>query len=368
MSGTLAVMLRPMSRPVCALCLLLLAPSSAAAVTQVLGDPDGFGIDPAGLQRAGGTGPADTDGDGIIEPGEFLPDWNLNGSVAVNSGDSFDLRDAVEQAATNGAQYTDRSMEPGGASHNIQFVFSFTVPSPNEPGFETGHFVNFMFGDYDVNPSELQIDGQTVAMTLQAGGNDGLVQSAFATVPWDDMLDGEVVITVLAPSEPYLTFDYCLLDLSRVTDTDGDGIPDSLDVCPSVHDLNQWDVDEDGVGNACDNCVLDANPDQQDADGDGVGDVCDPEPFPPGDDDDDDDSAGNDDDVSDDDDVANDDDSAGDDDDSGGFPFQGDDDDDGDWGGAYQDCGCASGTPQGGSAGAVLLLLLMVRGRRRRCA
>ncbi len=327
-------------------------------ITVIVGDPDGFGIDPTGLVRSNGVDPADSDGDGIIEDGEYLPDWNMSGAVAVNNGDSFDFRDATELAATDGAQHTDRSMEPGGASHNIQFVFSFPVPASGDPGFETGHFVNFIFGDYDVNPAEIQIDGQTVPLVLQGGGNDGLVQSAFATVPWADMTDGEVVITVLAPNEPYLTFDYCLLDLSRVADGDGDGIPDSLDLCPEVHDLAQTDTDGDGVGDACDNCVEDANAGQEDADADGLGDVCDPEPYPPGDDDD----AVDDDDSADDDDAVDDDDSAADDDDSAGsLPFPDTDEDP--WGGGpIQDCSCSGG----GASWSLLPLLALPLARRRR--
>ena len=73
-------------------CLVALAlPASAQAVTVAVGDADGFGIDPTGLVRAEGTHtePADVDGDGIIEVGEYLPDWNANGfdspELAINA-------------------------------------------------------------------------------------------------------------------------------------------------------------------------------------------------------------------------------------------------------------------------------------------
>ena len=104
---------------------------------------------------------------------------------------------------------------------------------------------------------------------------------------------------------------------TSATDTDGDGIPDSMDKCPTVFDPIrpmdngvQADTDGDGVGDACDPCPLDANTtmcttanpndrdhdgvdnsldncpdvansDQADADHDGKGDVCDACPNAP---------------------------------------------------------------------------------------
>jgi hypothetical protein len=77
-------------------------------------------------------------------------------------------------------------------------------------------------------------------------------------------------------------------------DSDGDGIPDTEDNCPTVSNPNQEDADSDNMGDACDDCPNDPhndadgdgvcgdldncpntpNPNQEDADGDGIGDAC----------------------------------------------------------------------------------------------
>jgi hypothetical protein len=59
-------------------------------------------------------------------------------------------------------------------------------------------------------------------------------------------------------------------------DTDGDGILDRFDNCPSLPNSDQADRDRDGVGDACDNCPDVPNADQADSNADGVGDACTP--------------------------------------------------------------------------------------------
>ena len=58
-------------------------------------------------------------------------------------------------------------------------------------------------------------------------------------------------------------------------DTDGDTIPDDLDNCPTIANLDQVDWDDDGIGDVCDNCPAIPNNNQSDVDNDTLGDVCD---------------------------------------------------------------------------------------------
>ena len=61
---------------------------------------------------------------------------------------------------------------------------------------------------------------------------------------------------------------------NNTTDTDSDGVPDVLDAFP--YDPTEWeDTDGDGVGDNGDNCPTVANPNQADGDNDGIGTACD---------------------------------------------------------------------------------------------
>jgi len=62
-----------------------------------------------------------------------------------------------------------------------------------------------------------------------------------------------------------------------IVDSDGDGVPDSVDDCPSIANRDQHDEDADAIGDACDPCPHLAGA-AADVDADGVGDACDPQP------------------------------------------------------------------------------------------
>lgn len=74
-----------------------------------------------------------------------------------------------------------------------------------------------------------------------------------------------------------------MVDAPIVVDTDGDGIPDSMDNCPLVANPGQENEDGDRFGDVCDPCPPIADNAPLDTDGDGVADACDPRPTIPGD-------------------------------------------------------------------------------------
>ena len=58
-------------------------------------------------------------------------------------------------------------------------------------------------------------------------------------------------------------------------DTDGDGVQDAADNCPTDANPTQADTDGDFIGNACDSCVLVFDPGSPNTDGDTYADGCD---------------------------------------------------------------------------------------------
>ncbi len=67
--------------------------------------------------------------------------------------------------------------------------------------------------------------------------------------------------------------DACINDPEN--DADGDGYCVDVDNCPTIYNPSQSDTDFDTIGDDCDNCQTFYNPDQSDVDLDGIGDSCD---------------------------------------------------------------------------------------------
>ncbi|MCD6389612.1 MAG: hypothetical protein J7L69_09370 [Desulfobulbaceae bacterium] len=199
----------------------------AQAVTLSIGDADGFGYGKAegfvGVDKA----PAERAGDrAILDMGDLLPDLNGNGFLGAGGGDDFDNQSAAEKEDTgesSGQKWTDVSLsescdESPGLADDAVFVFRFDAPVAGETDYGRDHFINLVHGDYDVDPMTIEIEGKVVDLVgNQDPIKDGFISRAYATVSWDDMKDGEIVVNVVAPNEPYVAFDYILLDVTPLS-------------------------------------------------------------------------------------------------------------------------------------------------------
>lgn len=158
-------------------------------------------------------------------------------------------------------------------------------PLGSDPKSNPQLYINNDVRDADPSGGDINtgMDGLTVVLNCEAPVNPNVsnhIKLAIADVG-DSAFDSNV----------FLRFD------SLNVDTDGDGVADPVDNCPTVANSNQSDTDGDGVGDACeppvpqpvdtdgdgvadpvDNCLAVSNSNQSDTDRDGVGDVCDPVP------------------------------------------------------------------------------------------
>ena len=131
--------------------------------------------------------------------------------------------------------------------------------SSSDPDRSDSHTYAFVNGSGDTDNSSFNI----AANTLEAG------------IVFSYNLKSEYSIRVRTLDSGSLSATAVFKITVLVGDSDGDGVRDTSDNCPSVANASQADADGDGVGDVCDNAPGIANPDQRDTDGDGVGDVAD---------------------------------------------------------------------------------------------
>jgi hypothetical protein len=139
--------------------------------------------------------------------------------------------------------------------------------------------------DAKTNLTGLAGDGSSDDPYIMAYGEPGTILSN------GDVLNVNIVFLGL-PYSYYWTDEAKTLFKNAVEwligDTDNDGVSDSNDNCPDVHNPDQNDMDNDGIGDVCDpdkdgdgvmnnddNCPEIPNPNQYDLDNDGIGDKCD---------------------------------------------------------------------------------------------
>lgn len=212
----------------------------------------------------------------LLGNGSITQDVDFSGN-GVESG-SVMLTGAFTGTAVSHIQIRDSARGPGG-----YFSIACTEgPFAQEMCAPRNLLVNYLFSDWRCEPGGCPMP--TAALVDSDG--DGVFD------------DYDNCPSVPNPTQSNADFDRegdaCDTSTS-VTDTDHDGVPDAGDNCPTVANPMQEDADMDGLGDACDatldpdadhdgvpdardNCPAVANPTQQDADMDGQGDACDATP------------------------------------------------------------------------------------------
>jgi hypothetical protein len=146
-----------------------------------------------------------------------------------------------------------------------------TCPGGSRPGIVDGYNLYSIVGPCASAPTTSLTSAWGAPITTFGGGST----SGGATVPFDT---GGVSCTYLAlgiDAGGAASGNVSAHSTVTTTDTDGDGIPDPIDNCPTTFNPGQEDADGDHVGDACDNCPTASNGGQSDTDGDGDGDACD---------------------------------------------------------------------------------------------
>lgn len=129
------------------------------------------------------------------------------------------------------------------------------IPTAGFPHVDAGHPGIFCASDLG-DPNCPTASGDRVVSIAEIGFRDFLGNPR----SFDGMQDG-----IPAPDLGAVEF-----TPGTAGDLDADGIDDSIDNCPSVHNPSQADADGDLVGDTCDNCPADPNPPDADVNGDGT--------------------------------------------------------------------------------------------------
>ena len=224
--------------------LACLVPLSYGAVVFKIGDRDGFGYTPEQLEELldlgimGTTGePADLNGNGKLEPGESLPDFNGNQHFDElppdRGGDGFDHRSAEEMGATDGAQFTDVTYNLDKdpiwiRMYEVEFIFD--VSSIEGLPVKSAK-LNFIYADFDgdcPNPhldcdicNDVFANGQFIGEVAFTNPEQGGISSATfdVTEPLTECLaSGDSTLHITFESADSSEFDIATLKVKLATE------------------------------------------------------------------------------------------------------------------------------------------------------
>jgi len=106
------------------------------------------------------------------------------------------------------------------------------------------------YGDYSPVPFAVLLHERDSAVTFQYPSVTGFGDGRSATIGIES--DGGDDALQLGFDKAILRGGLAVRFVPPAIDGDGDGVPEQIDLCPTVPDPRQWDRDGDGIGNACD--------------------------------------------------------------------------------------------------------------------
>lgn len=218
---------------------------------------------------------------GITNNGQITitPAPEIHAGQAVGlAGDTVNIPISFVAGGAIGIVYAELQFSPGLYSN---------VDLSNCVATASAQFANCEFSNSDPASGIIMIDVGTKpgAMATQTFGTIAFTIIPDALPQTDPLVFGNAAFYGSHGNAQGIVDDG---EIVVVADSDGDGVFDNIDNCPSAPNPMQTDSDDDGIGDTCDsdvdgdgiangsdNCPSTANTNQADADSDGIGNVCD---------------------------------------------------------------------------------------------
>ncbi len=191
----------------------------------------------------------------------------------------------------NDTQAAAKSINPNGVPIHCTF---FSDPGGTGSGASIADIDYFSFSavggtQYIIETLNLLSAADTYLRLYNSGGtilaqhDNRSKTDPSSTITWTAPSSGTYYIRVHQPdtNTVYGAYELKVTPPNPPADSDGDGVPDVSDNCPTVSNPTQTNSDSDTLGNACDNCPTVANQNQANGDDDSLGDACDSCPSDP---------------------------------------------------------------------------------------